>query len=362
MHSSRALSIYRFQILAWVIGYNLLGIPLYFFVYNMQECIDPTVNFGFWPGILTNIISGIITGTVMGTIDIVLERSIKKNLSFFSWFSIKSFLYLLFFIILALSTGVGIRFINTHDLSESLERTTSNSGLYIIIGYLIFSSFFAILVSFFGQIKNMTGKGLLLPIFLGRYFKPKEEERIFMFLDLKSSTTIAEKIGHLKYSQFIQDCFFDLDQTLNKHQAKIYQYVGDEAILTWNKNEGLKNSNCIHVYFHFMERLEKRNKHYQEKYGHVPFFKAGVHIGQSVVSEIGGQKKEIAYHGDVLNTTARIQGLCNDFQKYFLISKFLLNEINMDNTFSTTDMGNIILKGKQEEVGVFAIEKKEMGT
>ncbi|WP_219011061.1 hypothetical protein [Aquimarina litoralis] len=47
-----------------------------------------------------------------------------------------------------------------------------------------------------------------------------------MFLDLNSSTSIAEKIGHMKYSQLIQDCFDQLDMT-EDFGAEIYQYVGD---------------------------------------------------------------------------------------------------------------------------------------
>ena len=41
----------------------------------------------------------------------------------------------------------------------------------------------------------------------GYYQKPKEESKIFMFLDLQSSSKIAELLGHEKYSDFIQDCF-----------------------------------------------------------------------------------------------------------------------------------------------------------
>lgn len=44
----------------------------------------------------------------------------------------------------------------------------------------------------------------------GRFCTPTAEERNFMFLDLQASTTLAEQLGHIKYSMLIQDCFNDL--------------------------------------------------------------------------------------------------------------------------------------------------------
>jgi adenylate cyclase len=40
----------------------------------------------------------------------------------------------------------------------------------------------------------------------------------------------------------------------------------------------------------------------------VPEFKGALHGGNVVVSEVGKYKSEIAYHGDVLNTTSRMLG------------------------------------------------------
>ena len=54
-----------------------------------------------------------------------------------------------------------------------------------------------------------------------------------------------------------------------------------------------------------------------------PFFKCGVDCGEVTVAEIGDIKREIAYHGDVLNTAARIEKLCTPQKKKMLISEYL---------------------------------------
>ena len=352
-----ATSTYIFQILAWVIGFNLLGIPLYFFLYDLQAHLDPTLHFNFWAGVFTNFICGIITGLLLGTVDVLLERFVRKKLSFKNWFLLKSGLYLTVFLILVIITGIAIRFFTTQNLERSVDSTASSSGVNIMLGYLIFIAVYSTLVSFVGQMRKMFGKGVLLPLFFGYYFKPKTEERIFMFLDLKSSTTIAEKLGHIKFSRFIQDCFYDLDKAIVKYQANLYQYVGDEAILTWQTKEGISDNNCIRVYFYFLEILKNKNRYYLKNYGVAPEFKAGLHIGDATVAEVGNQKKELAYHGDVLNTTARIQSICNDYKKRFLISEKLISQLNLNDEFKIGELGELPLKGKSELVKIFSIEK-----
>ena len=74
-----------------------------------------------------------------------------------------------------------------------------------------------------------------------------------------------------------------------------------------------------------VETIERKRKQYQSKYGMVPEFKAGIHCGRVIVTTIGKQKKDIVYHGDVLNTTARIEKKCNELQVKLLVSADLLH-------------------------------------
>ena len=60
-------------------------------------------------------------------------------------------------------------------------------------------------------------------------------------MDLNASTTIAEKLGHIKYSEFIRDSFQDINLIVSSFNAEIYQYVGDEIVLTWQIQDGINN-------------------------------------------------------------------------------------------------------------------------
>jgi len=203
------------------------------------------------------------------------------------------------------------------------------------------------------QVNLMLGENNLSKLLRGKFYSPREEERIFMFLDLQSSTKHAENLGHIKYSKMIQDCFNDLGVVV-ENEAEIYQYVGDEVILTWQLKAGLRNQNCLNAFFNFKNQLHRKQEYYQRNYKCLPFFKAGLHAGIVTVTEVGKYKKEIAYHGDTINTAARIQGKCNDFNQDFLISQQLKNILGNTN-YNYKELGTIPLQGKDNEVPICAV-------
>ncbi len=157
----------------------------------------------------------------------------------------------------------------------NLNLENASFGQFVQTPSFILFFFYTILVNFIlsmlRQINLLLGPGNLLKFMNGKFYHPHEEIVIFMFLDMKSSTTIAEQLGHIQYSKLVQNCFSDL-AIVTKFNAKIYQYVGDEAVLTWEQNEGLENHNCLRAFFKFEETLQKRAAYYQKKYGVVPEF------------------------------------------------------------------------------------------
>jgi adenylate cyclase len=182
------------------------------------------------------------------------------------------------------------------------------SWQYFLLIILIYSFFMTLVINFILQVNKKFGPGVLLPLLLGKYRNPKEEERIFMFMDLKSSTTIAESIGHLHYSRFIRQQFRD------------------------------------------------RSDYYIKNHGRVPQFKAGLYMGKVTPVEIGEIKRDIAYHGDTLYTAARIQGMCNEYDKKLLVSGYFFDVSNVNEPFQTEKLGMIKLKGKVEPVGLWSVE------
>ena len=101
--------------------------------------------------------------------------------------------------------------------------------------------------------------------------------------------------------------------------------------------------------------LRKQAPKYQQMFDLVPEFKAGFHYGKVTTGEIGIIKKEIIFTGDVLNTTARIQGLCNHFGVDIIISADLLKKLDLAPRFQVQTLGENELKGRDEKIELFTI-------
>lgn len=301
-----------------------------------------------------HIILGIVAGLIFGSLEFFYDKYVYKRMSFGRTLMVGAFSYLVAVILLvtfgmrAFTRIVGV------EMSWEIYRDFIFSGEMILI--VVYSFVVGFFIDLFREIDRKFGPGNLWKMLKGEFYSPKEEQRIFMFLDLKDSTGIAEQLGHQKYSRLIQSCFQDVSDVVLEYKASIYQYVGDEIVLTWTIEEGLQNLNCIQFFFAYTEKLQERSEFYKKKYGLIPAFKAGLEMGPVMVAEVGDLKREIAYHGDVLNTASRIQGCCNTYGKSILISENLEQSLKGSLEDKTELLGDIQLRGKQRNVKVYSVE------
>jgi len=345
------------SVLFWTLALVVLGIIRF---YGIAQDKGIQINDGYEDIITMSTILpyfalwGATMGLIYGTLEYWFDRLISKRISIGLRTLIKIFIY--FVIIIILMTLLIEIVTAIYDIPLDNERGwwRDDKAFRAIVLYI----FLAAMVFSFIKISNQKfGKGVFLKMLLGKYKKPTEEHRIFMFLDLKSSTTIAEKLGHFKYSQLIQDCFYDLNEVVPKYGAEIYQYVGDEAVLSWPYKKGLTDNQCVQLFFSFQELLVAKQSYYETKYGMVPQFKAGMHGGKLMVAEVGVVKKELAFHGDVINTSARIQAECNTYNVPILVSEQLVLDLETPNEFISKSLGSVLLKGKNEKVKIYTIKK-----
>jgi len=209
------------------------------------------------------------------------------------------------------------------------------------------------------MIYDKYGPGNFRNLLLGRYFHPRTEERIFMFLDLRSSTAIAERLGNEKYFRFIHDFIDDATPPILYAQGEIYQYIGDEIVVSWTMPNGLTNHNYLNCFFDVQAAIQAKSTYYLQTYGAIPEFKAGLHYGAVISGEIGTVKKEITFSGDVLNTASRIQSECNKHQLDLLLSDELVNLDPLPANYAGRSIGKISLRGKAEEVGLSTVIQKQ---
>ena len=308
--------------------------------------------------------NGSVLGVLVGIPYTLLEIYLKKKglyKSSLGLIIIKRTLLQFIITALVLTLGAFVNFyvdqrdplINTEHLVFT-DYVFSVTVMFLFIGGFIGNT----ILSVFRTLHLKIGEDVFFELLGGKYKPAVEEDRTFLFLDLKSSTTIAEKLGHTKYSYFIQDCFIDLNPAITNSMASMYKYVGDEAILTWPTEIAIKNANCIKAFFNYRKQLQRRHSYYMETYGVFPEFKAGINAGLVMVAEVGVVKREIEYHGDVLNTAARIQGQCNDKNAWLLVSEVIKDSLPENHKYEIQLKGEVLLRGKSDAVNIYELLEK----
>jgi len=301
-------------------------------------------------GIEFGISKGILIGSSISLFTSVFGLAIYpqalKRFSFTAEILIKTITYTL----IVITLFILVSYLFTPVISFKVQVEMLVPVIIITIGATLVSTFMM-------SIDRLLGRRILLNFFTGKYHHPVEEERIFMFADLVSSTTIAEKIGHVEFHKFLNDFFFDITFPVIESNGEIYKYVGDELIAVWHVKDADTNYRCMNCYFEMKEEIEKQKNKYLKIYGFKPELRVGMHCGTVITGEMGDYKREIAFLGDVVNTTARIQEESKAHKQDVLISGKLMSKINFPKEVNTESMGIVKLRGKETELELFAVRK-----
>lgn len=259
---------------------------------------------------------------------------------------------------LVLVNGASTALTSDADLLAALEAYVRGETM---ARDLVLAAVMAVLGTAFLEIRHLHNPGDIFNFLLGRYRFPVEESRIFLFADLADSTSIAERLGDIKYSRFIGDCYRDVAEAILAWRGQVYQYVGDEVVISWPLEKGLADAACVQCFFAMTELLASTRTRYEEIYGVTPRFRAGLHGGSVVVTWVGLAKTELAFHGDALNATSRIQGLCKERGESCIVSATLMDSLTLPSHLRARSLGMAGLRGKSASMELFAIDRAAGG-
>lgn len=261
---------------------------------------------------------------------------------------ITAFCYaILFYFVYLFIYGYGLE-LTSHlfvDYYSYKYRVINNSGIWLLL---------FVMTQLIIEINEKYSPGIFKDILLGKYISPKEEKRIILFIDLKDSTAIAEQLGHKKYFLFIRDCIYHISIAILNCGGNIYQYVGDEVVASWPFSE--KNSfYSVQALIDARKLLQKENNYFRNKYDVLPDFRAGLHVGDVMIGEIGIIKKDLAMSGDPMNTAARIKAAAGGLNKRYIASKDFIDAANLKE-WQSESVGVIELKGKENGLELFYLK------
>jgi adenylate cyclase len=347
---------------AWTLTLVLSYTSTYLLIGDLIGLGKLSGTMAYWPDFFGNAVIGIVGGLVGGSLLVYRVNGAYKHATFLSSIVHSAVMFLLIFAASQVLLLFAMPFFldaARGGLVSGVRSGVRNLGVNLLTPTFVANTLFIGLIvagtQFMLQVNDKFGPGVLWKLLTGKYYHPRDEERIFMFLDLRSSTEIAERIGHKRFFELLRELFQDVTRPVVDSKGDIYQYVGDEIVITWPLQRGMQDGNCIECFFRIERAIASRSAWYTQNFGVVPSFKAGVHVGEATVGEIGVIKKDIVYSGDVLNTTARIQEECNRHRVDLLASDELLRRMSIGRSYAATLIGEIQLRGKAEALSLSAV-------
>jgi len=316
---------------------------------------DGVTNSPFKSFMLREIAVFIMSG-IMGYLFVFTLKNVFRNSPPFINFTFKSMILL----IAAFGMNFLVHFIDmvfiTGKDAQTAVHTFLNEILQtkLLVQHILYWLILFVITQLYIEINEKYSPGVFIDILRGKYMQPKIEKRIIMFIDLKDSTPIAEKLGHAENFKFIRDFIFHVSMALIEHDGRIYQYVGDEIVVSWlcNTKNAMK---CMTAIIEARRNLQKNGNYFRRNYDIIPEFRIGIHMGEVTVGEIGVIKKDLAMSGDTMNTTARIRSACNELNQKFIMSKDFMDCSDLKE-WQGESLGNVDLKGKANSIELFSLK------
>src|SRR5262245_32841790 len=296
----------------------------------------PPPLFGLALGALSGAINGAILAVVIGGAEIFLPQTrhgqALDRAPFLIAFAAKWIVYS-GVILVVIGSMLGQRLAALLLLApERAEALVSHmSGAPATLGIALLSILVAFTFCVVFDLGDLVGQRVLRDIVLGRYHRPRTEERFFLFIDIAGSTPLAERIGPTAVHRFLGEVFRLASDPIEEHGGEVHQYVGDEMVITWTVAGGRPGGRAAACFFAVERALARSASMFEREFGAIPRLRAALHAGSVIAGEVGGSRRAIVYHGDVMNTTSRMEQATRDLDRQFLASSDALERLpNLD--------------------------------
>lgn len=295
------------------------------------------------PSWLTNALAGVVNGGAIGGaisgIEMFALRSrqlrMLKAVPFVLLVSLKTVVYgAIAALVLGARLGERVLGVPIGDLRIALP--------YMVAFSLVTTLLFVVVLQAAGLVGYRTFRSLLL----GRYRQPRAERRFFLFVDLVGSTALAERVGPLAAHRFLAAVFRRVAEAIAACGGDIYQYVGDEIVVTWLEKDGRQDARALRCFFEMRSALERDGTE----------LRAALHFGEVVAGEVGEERRAIVFHGDVMNAAARLENATREAECRFIVSEEALRAFAGIAPYRTRDLGPLALRGRTQPMRAFAVD------
>lgn len=177
-----------------------------------------------------------------------------------------------------------------------------------------------------------------------------------LFLDIRDSTTLAEKIDPSTFARFISSTFTDIMDLILGNGGSVNKMLGDGLLATYgcpvtSPNDALNSvvsAMKIRQWIHEYNQIDFTNKVSSIRYG------IGICTGIVFAGNIGSHRRmEYTVMGDSVNTASRLQSLSKEVDTDILIDGETYNLVKDHFVLEKIEIDHV--KGKKDRLDIYKV-------
>jgi class 3 adenylate cyclase len=191
-------------------------------------------------------------------------------------------------------------------------------------------------------------KNSVLDISLGDQI---EVDMSILFSDIRSFTTISEKMTAEETFKFINSYLHAMGPCVTKQNGFIDKYIGDAIMALFRTSE-----NALDAAIDMLDELYLYNKKRQERNYEKISIGIGIHTGRLILGIVGSELRiQGTVISDAVNLASRIEGLTKMYGATLLMSEETFKTLEKKDKYYTRIIDRVKVKGKDNPVDVIEV-------
>ncbi|MDY6785155.1 MAG: adenylate/guanylate cyclase domain-containing protein [Cyanobacteriota bacterium] len=179
-----------------------------------------------------------------------------------------------------------------------------------------------------------------------------EQEMSIMFSDIRSFTTLSERMSLEDNFQFINAYLSYMEPAIIENQGFIDKYIGDAIMALFNRSA----DDALRAGIAMLRRLKEFNARGRNQQHPAIAIGIGINTGRSMLGTVGGQSRmDSTVISDAVNLAARLEGLTKDYSAPLLISQQTWLKLEDPEQYAIRFLDKVQVKGKSEVVSVYEV-------
>ncbi|EQA35781.1 adenylate/guanylate cyclase catalytic domain protein [Leptospira inadai serovar Lyme str. 10] len=265
------------------------------------------------------------------------------------------FAYLLF--VISLTTILANRFIELYKQSEDLNIELSHQKLELARQKNAFFRFVPM------QFLSVLGKDSAVDVNLG---DSALREMSVLFTDIRSFTTISEKMTPEENFRFINGYLASMEPLIQKYDGFVDKFMGDAILALFSAERAVqspdqwegKSAADRAVYAAIAMKKRIRELDVEVKGGHLKGVRIGIGIntGNLMLGTVGSSDRlDTTVIGDTVNVASRLESLTSLYKADILITQQTLASLTISDDVAIREVDSVVVKGKSQPIIIYEV-------